>query len=209
MGNYYIGRDETGKAVLMHSDVLMHKKDHKYIKKIGDRYFYTTQELQAFYEKAKEKSPVTITKGEADHYDNTKSKYIDISSKKDPWKYAEIAIQKDKGSSGRRKLKLYTGEHTDDDNDFRTKRYAKGRIKKEVSPEGTVYTMDITKKKHKTTARIADIMDNAKSGAASGSFSGRNAVDEEKRKKKARDSYKNAKKKTSYAVRRATKGFEA
>lgn len=47
MSDYYIARDEDGKAVLIH------ERKHKYIKKIGDRYFYTQQEIEAFLKKEK------------------------------------------------------------------------------------------------------------------------------------------------------------
>lgn len=65
-------------------DELYHRS-HRYIKKIGDRYFYTTEELKAFYDKAKggknEPNPnqmklnkrTTVTFGEASTTGNAKA----------------------------------------------------------------------------------------------------------------------------------------
>lgn len=65
--NHIITVDQDGNAVLMHSAFTrglrrMERKAHKYLEKIGNRYFYTRKELEAYYNRAKGKAAAKIAK---------------------------------------------------------------------------------------------------------------------------------------------------
>lgn len=152
------------------------ERKHKYIKKIGKRYFYTQQEIAA-YLKAK-RGDVTFEKGTVDDYTEYNSK-----TKKSPtMKDYHLDFNKEKGTYTYRdsKGKTHTENYTWSDKigvrvgnkkvqfyNTKNQKYYKdgervtnqrrGRFTREYAEDGSNYTLDLSDKKtHKKRAAAAD-----------------------------------------------------
>lgn len=131
-------------------DSLYHARSHKYIKKIGKRYFYTQKELEAFLREKNPKNNYKITKfsGEFGEWGGpngqtrigtVKAKDVGIQSKKNPSKY--LAVGSTKATSGKKTVDLYFSP---------TKKLhymKKGRLMVSTGEEGSHVSLDVTKKK--------------------------------------------------------------
>ena len=134
------------------------RKNHKYIKKIGDRYFYTQQEIKAYLEGKKPKSDVTFEK---DIYDGPEGKE----------KNYRVDFNKHDGGRGNggwsdgvglrvgdKKVTVY---NTTNKKYFKDgERYTdqrRGRFSRSYAEDGSEYSVDLSDKKtHAKRAKAAD-----------------------------------------------------
>ena len=131
-------------------------RKHKYIKKIGNRYFYTQQEIAA-YLKAK-KGDVTFEKNTYDGPDGKEKDYrIDFNKhdgghKKGGWSDG-VGVR-----VGDKKVTVYntTNQKYWKDGERATEK-RRGRLTREYAEDGSAYTLDVSNKKtHKKRAAAAD-----------------------------------------------------
>lgn len=141
------------------NNYLIHERSHKYIKKIGNRYFYTQAEIEAYLKKKADqlnpkkkfdenyrvyKDTKTLntygknSKGETVKTGTYKAKYRGIESKK-AYKYVDLSTHE--YSDGRKTQNLYFTP-TKKPHEFK-----KGRVEFSSSDEGSRLTVDVTKKK--------------------------------------------------------------
>lgn len=157
----------------MHEYELYHAstRRHKYIKKIGKRYFYSQQEIAA-YLKAK-KGDVTFEKGKEYDYDagdgsKVKDYHLDFNKQKASYTYrdsdgkthTENYTMSDKigVQVGNKKIKVYntTNKKYFKDGERPTDQ-RRGRFTRSYAEDGSQYTLDLSDKKtHKKRAAEED-----------------------------------------------------
>lgn len=130
-------------------------RKHKYIKKIGNRYFYTQQEIAAYLEGKKPKSDLTLEKGDYGegvkdyHLDFNKERgsYTDGDGKKHTYTMSDkIGVRVDKKN---RNVELYnTTNKKFYKNDEKLIRKSKGRVTTEYAEDGVRRNIDLSKDKH-------------------------------------------------------------
>lgn len=141
-------------------------RKHKYIKKIGKRYFYTQQEIAAYLDG--KKKDVTFEKGTEYDYDDYNSKtnkapkmkdyHLDFNKQKGSYTYTDSNGKKHKQDYtmsdkigvrvGNKKIQVYNTtnkKYYNDDERWSVKR--RGRLKSEYAEDGSVHTLDLSNKK--------------------------------------------------------------
>ena len=132
-------------------------RKHKYIKKIGKRYFYTQEEIKAYLEGKKPKD-LTIEK---DDYNGEKGYHLDFNKEQGKFQYKDskgkvhtdtytmsdkIGVSYDKKNKN---LKLYnTTNKKFYKNDEKLIRKSKGRVTTEYAEDGVRRQIDLSKDKH-------------------------------------------------------------
>lgn len=132
-------------------------RKHKYIKKIGNRYFYTQQEIAAYLQGKKPKD-LTVEK---DDYGDEKGYHLDFNKEQGKYQYKDskgkvhtntytmsdkIGVSYDKKNKN---LKLYnTTNKKFYKNDEKLIRKSKGRVATEYAEDGVRRQIDLSKDKH-------------------------------------------------------------
>lgn len=122
-------------------------RKHKYIKKIGNRYFYTQQEIQAYLEGKKNNVPqLEVTKGEWDNYTTNEAiKGVGIRDKRGN-KYGIMeGVYVGKGKNTLELSRSGINKQYEKSGNVTTKRI--GRLSKTDYEDGTIYTLDLGDKK--------------------------------------------------------------
>lgn len=134
-------------------------RKHKYIKKIGNRYFYTTQEIKAYLEGKKPKSDLTFEKG--DYGEGTKDYHLDFNKEKGSFTDSKgkkhtytmsdkIGVRVDKKNKN---VELYnTTNKKYWKNDEKLIRKSKGRVTTEYAEDGVSRKIDLSKDKRNKKA---------------------------------------------------------
>lgn len=132
-------------------------RKHKYIKKIGNRYFYTQQEIAAYLKE--KKKDVTFEKtdygeGVKDYrldFNKETGTYTDSKGKKHKYTMSDgIGVQVDKKNKN---IELYnTTNKKYYKNDEKLIRKSKGRITTEYAEDGVSRSIDLSKDKHNKKA---------------------------------------------------------
>ncbi len=150
-------------------DLYHAERKHKYIKKIGKRYFYTQQEIKAYLD-AKKKD-VTFEKGDSYDYDSAdgskmKDYHIDFNKQKGSYtdakgkKHEYTMSDKIGVKVGNKKVQVYNTtnqKYWKDDERWSTKRH--GRLKSSYAEDGSSHTLDLSDKK---TFKKRDAADRAR-----------------------------------------------
>lgn len=158
------------------SDYLAHERSHKYIKKIGDRYFYTQQELAAFLNKDNPKK-VTLER-RVDPTTGTRDYRIDFN-KHEHWSDGVGVRITPKSKYGPKSISVYDTTKTKWDSkndDYVYEKKTKGRVTKERAEDGVSYTVDLSKKKSKVKNSASDVTKGLSRGI-SGKLNERSTVD--------------------------------
>lgn len=186
------------------------RKNHKYIKKIGNRYFYTTQEIKAYLEGKKPKN-VGIEKGEwIDGSGPEMSKYYKLNLKDDDGIKRGVGV-----AVGNKSVSVFN-EMTNKkmEKKYGNKQVAKraGRLRSSYDSEfGSYHTLHLDKKNYKS--RVKEEKQFAKDAKKSGrdyyeyTDVGENL--KRKRKKAAKSTAKHLKKTTNSLKRQASRGKKA
>lgn len=134
-------------------------RKHKYIKKIGNRYFYTQQEIQAYLEGKKPKSDLTFEKedygdGTKDYrldFNKEKGSFTDSNGKKHTYTMSDkVGVRVDKKNKN---VELYnTTNKKFYKNDEKLIRKSKGRVTTEYAEDGVSRKIDLSKDKHNKKA---------------------------------------------------------
>lgn len=134
-------------------------RKHKYIKKIGNRYFYTQQEITAYLEGKKPKSDLTFEKndygdGVKDYrldFNKEQGSYIDSKGKKHSYTMSDgVGVRVDKKNKN---VELYnTTNKKYWKNDEKLIRKSKGRVTTEYAEDGVSRKIDLSKDKHNKKA---------------------------------------------------------
>lgn len=122
-------------------------RKHKYIKKIGNRYFYTQQEIAAYLKAKKNNVPqLEVTKGEWDNYTtNDAIKGVGIRDKRGN-KYGIMeGVYVGKGKNTLELSRSGINKRYEKSGKVTTKRA--GRLSKTDYEDGTIYTLDLGDKK--------------------------------------------------------------
>ena len=153
---------------LMHSeDYLIHGRSHKYIKKIGNRYFYSQHELAAFLNKDKKDRKVTF-----ENYSDPAAGKINYRidfNKHDGWSDGIGVRYNPNDRNGKRSLMVYDTTKTKWDkknDDYVYEHKTKGRVTKERAEDGVSYTIDLTNKKKEKKKKKA--INTIKKGVSNG-----------------------------------------
>ena len=189
------------------------RKQHKYIKKIGNRYFYTQQEIKAYLEGKKPKD-LTI---EREDYGDDKDLHLDFNKQKGQYTYTDSEGKKhtqdytmsDKiGVRVNKKNKSVELYNTTNDkyykNDEKLIRKAKGRVVTEYAEDGVSRKIDLSKDKRnmkEEEARWKAFRENGGSDADTPE-----EYRKKQRKKAAKKVSKNAKKTLNSMKKQAAKG---
>lgn len=125
-----------GEYELYHSGT---RKNHKYIKKIGNRYFYTTQEIKAYLEG---KKPKDVTFEKTDHGDGTKEYRIDFNKdRKNGWSDG-VGLE-----VGNKKIAVYNTTNKTYEKNPDVKGDTRGRFRREYAEDGSRYSLDYSDRK--------------------------------------------------------------
>ena len=121
---------------------LYHARSHKYIKKIGNRYFYTQEEIRAYLDG--KKPQVSVEKTKTYDYDSASNKKnmkdVHINYKKDGWdEKAGVRV-------GNKKIEIYNTGNRKAEKDDRWSVKRHGRLKTEYAEDGSEYTLDLASK---------------------------------------------------------------
>ena len=125
---------------LYHAD----RRKHKYIKKIGKRYFYTQDQIRAYLNE--KKGDVTFEKGEEPDYalrDGSKMKDYHLDFNKSDAGSDKIGVR-----VGNKKVEFYNTtnkKYWNDDERWTVKR--RGRLRSEYAEDGSRHTLDFSDKK--------------------------------------------------------------
>ena len=153
-------------------------RKHKYIKKIGNRYFYTQQEIKAYLEGKKPKGDLTFEKGTDYDYSEYNAKtgtapevkdyHLDFNKKKGTYtyrdgegkKHTQDYVMSDKIGVrvGNKKVELYntTNKKYYKDGERATDQ-RRGRFQRSYAEDGSQYTLDLSDKKtHRKRAAAED-----------------------------------------------------
>lgn len=116
-------------------------RKHKYIKKIGNRYFYTQQEIQAYLQ-GKKQNGITLEKSTYDTPDGKVKDYrIDFNKHKGWSDGVGVRV-------GDKRVQVYNTtnkKYWKDDERWSVKRH--GRLKSEYAEDGSSHTLDLSNKK--------------------------------------------------------------
>lgn len=151
-------------------------RKHKYIKKIGKRYFYTQQEIAAYLKE--KKGDMTFEKGSVDDYSeyNPKTKtapkmkdyHLDFNKEKGSYTYRDkngkthtqeyTSSDKIGVRVGNKKVQLYNTKNQKYFKDGeRVTDQRRGRFTRSYAEDGSQYTLDLSDKKtHKKRAAAED-----------------------------------------------------
>ena len=135
------------------------ERKHKYIKKIGNRYFYTQQEIKAYLDGKRSNRDLTFEKtdygeGVKDYridFNKEKGSYTDSKGKKHTYTMSDgIGVQVDKKNKN---VELYnTTNKKFYKNDENLIRKSKGRVTTEYAEDGVRRSIDLSKDKHNKKA---------------------------------------------------------
>lgn len=136
-------------------------RKHKYIKKIGNRYFYTQQEIAA-YLKGK-KGDVTFEKSERPDYSNggdgspMKDYRLDFNKEKGTYTYTDSKGKKHTEEYtmsdgvgvrvGNKRIQVYNTTNKAYEKNPDVKGDNKGRFRREYAEDGSMYTLDYSDRK--------------------------------------------------------------
>ena len=125
-------------------------RKHKYIKKIGNRYFYTQDEIKAYLDGKKPKNDVTFEKNTIETRDGKMKDYrIDFNKhdgghKKGGWSDG-VGVR-----VGNKKVQVYNTtnkKYWKNDEEYIEKK--RGRLTSSYAEDGSEHTLDLSKKKRK------------------------------------------------------------
>ncbi len=194
-----------GEYELYHSGT---RKSHKYIKKIGNRYFYTQQEIQAYLQG--KKKTVGVEKGEwIDGSGPEKSKYYKVNLKDDDGIKRGVGVAVGNKSisvfnemNNKKVEKKYDGNQA-------TRRT--GRLRSSYDPDaGSYHTLHLDKKNYK--ARVKEDEEFAKAAKKNGwgyEYTDTGKDLKRKRKKALKSATKHADKSLKSLKKQSAKGKKA
>lgn len=125
------------------------RKHHKYIKKIGDRYFYTQQEIAAYLKE--KKRDVTLEKSKDDDgtreyrldFNKEKGSYTDSKGKKHTYTMSDgIGLE-----VGNKKIAVYNTTNKTYEKNPDVKGDTRGRFRREYAEDGSRYSLDYSDRK--------------------------------------------------------------
>lgn len=188
-------------------------RKHKYIKKIGNRYFYTTQEIKAYLEGKKPKSDLTFEKndygeGVKDYrldFNKERGSYTDSKGKKHSYTMSDgVGVRVDKKN---RNVELYnTTNKKFYKNDEKLIRKSKGRISTTYAEDGVSRQIDLSKDKHNTKVETERWKKAKEYGA---DYDSPAEYRKKQRKKAAKSASKHANKSMKSLKKQASKGKKA
>lgn len=207
-------------------------RKHKYIKKIGDRYFYTQQEIAAYLKE--KKKDITFEKGTTSDYDaidlNTmtapkmKDYHLDFNKQKGSYTYKDENGKTHKQDYtmsdkigvkvGNKKIKFYNTTNRKWEKNPDVKQDNKGRFRRSYAEDGSEYTLDYSDRKTFAKREKAElkkkkqIVKNLKEAGWDSSAAEADVKSTEaylKRKENARNKRKKVKKTVSNAAKKPVK----
>lgn len=183
-------------------------RKHKYIKKIGNRYFYTPQEIQAYLKGKKES--VGVEKGEwLDGSGPEKSKYYKVNLKDDEGVKRGVGV-----AVGNKSVSVFNEMNTKKmEKKYGNKQVLKrtGRLRSSYDSEvGSYHTLHLDKKNYKARVKEdEEFAKEAKKGGWGYEYTDTSKELKRKRKKATKSAAKHLKKTANSMKKQASRGKKA